>query len=172
MDSLSHELFLDFPDTGKLAIVVVRLLVAMVLGGFLGFERQYEGKKAGTRTHMLVSLGAALFVLGPALAGMTSADLSRVIQGIATGIGFVGAGTILKLTEQQEVRGLTTAAGIWAAAGVGVAAGAGWIWPAIVGCVFIWFVLFVLHRVEVWLALKCPPRQHPEDGSPNRPASS
>src|SRR5713101_4553791 len=144
MDSLSHDLFPDFGDTRKLVVVLARLTVAMILGGVIGFERQHFGKAAGMRTYMLVALGAALFTLGPALAGMTPADLSRVIQGIATGIGFVGAGTILKLSDQQEVRGLTTAAGVWAAAAVGVAAGAGWLWPAVFGCLLIWFVLFVL----------------------------
>jgi len=164
MDSLSHDLFSDFGDTRKLIVVLARLTVAIILGGVIGFERQHFGKAAGMRTYMLAALGAALFTLGPAMAGMTSADLSRAIQGIATGIGFVGAGTILKLSEQQEVRGLTTAAGIWAAAAAGVAAGAGWLWPGLIGCLLIWFVLFIVRRIETWMHVKPPLGQHPPEG--------
>jgi putative Mg2+ transporter-C (MgtC) family protein len=160
-DTLIHELFPDFGDTGKLIVVFVRLAVAMVLGGLIGFERERDRKAAGMRTYMLVALGAALFTLGPISGGMPLGELGRVIQGIATGIGFVGAGTILKLSEQQEVRGLTTAAGIWATAAMGVAAGAGWLWPAVIGCFLMWVVLFVLRKLEAWLQVKPPTSQHP-----------
>src|SRR5262249_58398759 len=80
---------------------------------------------AGLRTHMLVSVGAALFVLVPQQAGMSTADLSRVIQGVVAGIGFLGAGAILKHGHEGTVQGLTTAAGIWLTAGLGIAAGLG-----------------------------------------------
>src|SRR5438270_13120373 len=95
----------DFPHGVRMA---VRLIVAVLLGGMLGYQREHTGKAAGLRTHMLVSLGAALFVLFPEQAGMTTADLSRVIQGVATGIGFLGAGTILKRTDEVHIHGLTT----------------------------------------------------------------
>src|SRR5882724_1440419 len=101
------------------------VVLAAALGGCLGYERQVCGKAAGLRTHMLVSVGAALFVLVPQMAGMGTAELSRVIQGMLAGLGFIGAGAILKLSGKEEVRGLTTAANIWLTAAVGVAAGLG-----------------------------------------------
>lgn len=119
--------FADITDASQLTRVTVRLLMAAILGAILGFEREYQGKAAGVRTHMLVSLGAALFVLVPSLAGADQAALSRVVQGVVAGIGFLGAGTILKNPEMdtQRVKGLTTAAGLWMTAAIGVAAGMG-----------------------------------------------
>jgi putative Mg2+ transporter-C (MgtC) family protein len=99
---------------------------------------------------MLVALGAALFTLVPLEAGIGVADLSRVIQGIVTGIGFLGAGTILQLSEQRQVRGLTTAASIWMTAGVGMAVGAGWLWPALLGTAATLVVLYVVNVLEEW----------------------
>lgn len=120
--------FSDIPDLEQLTRVVVRLLLAALLGGILGYEREKSGKAAGVRTHMLVALGAALFVLVPIQAGIQPADLSRVIQGVVAGIGFLCAGSILKSgngDDESQVRGLTTAAGIWLTAAVGMAAGVG-----------------------------------------------
>ena len=117
--------FSDIPDLEQFTRVVVRLLLAALLGGILGFERERSGKAAGVRTHMLVSMGAALFVLVPIQAGIVPADLSRVIQGVVAGIGFLCAGSILKSDNADQVRGLTTAAGIWLTAAVGMAAGVG-----------------------------------------------
>ena len=122
MDALRTELF-DLPDLAHLVRVFVRLTAAVGLGGLLGYEREREGKAAGFRTHMLVALGAALFTVGPLEAGMGSGDLSRVFQGIVTGIGFIGAGTILKRTDEQQNQGLTTAANLWLTAAVGMAIG-------------------------------------------------
>src|SRR5690349_10103882 len=102
----------------------VLVLAAVMLGGVLGFERAWRKKEAGLRTHMLVTLGAALFALVSQAHGGTPAELSRVIQGVATGVGFLGAGAILKLTEKEQVFGLTTAGSIWVATGVGIAVGA------------------------------------------------
>ncbi|MEZ6131276.1 MAG: MgtC/SapB family protein [Planctomycetaceae bacterium] len=104
----------------------IRLLIAVVLGGVLGIERQIHGRWAGVRTHMMVSLGAAIFTI----AAITTApddpnEVTRVIQGIAAGIGFLGAGTILKLSTEIEVKGLTTASSIWLAAALGTVAGMG-----------------------------------------------
>lgn len=119
--------FADITDPSQLTRVTVRLLMAAVLGGILGFEREHKGKAAGVRTHMLVSLGAALFVLVPQMAGADPAAISRVVQGIVAGIGFLGAGTILKgdKLDTHQVKGLTTAAGLWMTAAIGVAAGMG-----------------------------------------------
>src|SRR5262245_11033445 len=102
--------FSDLPGIAEVTQVVVRLLLAALLGGLLGWQRELVGKAAGLRTHMLVALGSAFFVLIPSQAGMPLGDLSRVLQGVITGIGFLGAGAILKLSEQQQIHGLTTAA--------------------------------------------------------------
>ena len=117
--------FSDLPDAAEVTRILLRLTLAALLGGLLGIEREQKGKAAGVRTHMLVAMGAALFVLLSQQAGMPSSDLSRVIQGIIAGIGFLGAGTILKGDAEEKVRGLTTAAGIWLTAAIGVAAGMG-----------------------------------------------
>jgi putative Mg2+ transporter-C (MgtC) family protein len=140
MDVFRDGLF-SLPEWNQFIRVGIRLLVAALLGGLLGFEREREGKAAGLRTHMLVSLGAALFTVASLEAGMMVSDLSRVFQGIATGVGFLGAGTILKLTGQQEIKGLTTAAGIWLTAAVGMAAGSGFLWIPILGVVIALIIL-------------------------------
>lgn len=122
--------FSDLPDAEQATRVMLRLVLAALLGGLLGIEREQKGKAAGVRTHMLVAMGAALFVLVSQQSGMLSADLSRVVQGVVAGIGFLGAGTILKghvkgHSDEEQVKGLTTAAGIWLTAAIGVAAGMG-----------------------------------------------
>jgi putative Mg2+ transporter-C (MgtC) family protein len=116
--------FSDLPDLAQLTRLVLRLLLAALLGGLLGLQRERHGKEAGVRTHMLVALGSALFVLVPQQAGMEPGDLSRIIQGVVAGVGFLCAGTILK-SGDEHVRGLTTAAGIWMTAAIGIAAGMG-----------------------------------------------
>ena len=117
--------FSDVPDAAQATRIVVRLGMAALLGGLLGYEREHAGKAAGVRTHMLVAMGAALLVLTAEQAGVQPADNSRVLQGIIAGIGFLGAGTILKGDAESQVRGLTTAAGIWLTAAIGVATGLG-----------------------------------------------
>lgn len=117
--------FSDIPDAAQTIRIFVRLLFAALLGGLLGYERQRQGKAAGVRTHMLVAMGAALFVLVPQQAGMAIADLSRVMQGIITGLGFLGAGAIIKHRSEEDVQGLTTAAGVWMTAAIGIACGLG-----------------------------------------------
>lgn len=117
--------FSDLSNAGEVTRVLLRLTLAAVLGGLLGIEREKKGKAAGVRTHMLVAMGAALFVLLSQQTGMPSSDLSRVVQGIIAGVGFLGAGAILKGAEEDKVTGLTTAAGIWLTAAIGVAAGMG-----------------------------------------------
>jgi putative Mg2+ transporter-C (MgtC) family protein len=117
--------FSDATDVEQITRILLRLLLAAVLGGVLGYEREHKGKAAGIRTHMLVAIGAALFVLVPQQGGMAVADLSRVIQGIVTGIGFLGAGAIIKHRSEEDVQGLTTAAGVWMTAAIGIACGLG-----------------------------------------------
>ena len=102
MDLLWQELTTGFPDRTRLGIVFIRVIAAVLLGGFLGIERERVGKPAGLRTHMIVCLATAVLVLACTEVKMSTDGLSRVIQGIVTGIGFVGAGSILKLSEQRE----------------------------------------------------------------------
>jgi len=143
-----QEEFSDINDWAEGVKIVVRLLVASVLGGLIGYEREHKGKAAGLRTHMLVALGAALFVLAPALSGMEVADMSRVLQGIIAGIGFLGAGAIIKSRGSDDVKGLTTAASIWLTAAVGITAGMGREMLALVSTLFALFILSVLSRVQ------------------------
>lgn len=139
-----REDFSDLPDAMVFSRVLLRCLLAVILGGLLGYERERAGKAAGLRTHMLVALGAALFVLIPSLAGAGPADMTRVIQGVVTGVGFLGAGSILKDDERGHIRGLTTAAGIWLTAAVGVAAGLGRLGSAVVVTVLALVILALL----------------------------
>ena len=113
------------PDAGTTTVIVVRLFTALVLGGMLGLERESKGRAAGLKTHMLVSIGSALFVMAPLLRGIAPGDVTRVMQGIVSGIGFLGAGAIIKLERDERIEGLTTAAGIWMVSAVGMAAGMG-----------------------------------------------
>jgi putative Mg2+ transporter-C (MgtC) family protein len=118
----------EFSDLGSLSEVtqvLMRLGLALILGGILGFEREMSRRDAGMRTHMMVAVGAALFVVVPLQAGFSQDNMSRVLQGLVSGVGFLGAGAIIKLSAEREVRGLTTAASLWLSAGVGVAAGLG-----------------------------------------------
>src|SRR6478752_786490 len=116
LDTIASE-FSDVTDVAQLTRIVLRLTLASVLGFLLGFEREQHGKAAGVRTHMLVAIGSAMFVLVPQQAGIAPADMSRVIQGLVAGVGFLCAGTILKQgRDEQQVQGLTTAAGLWVTA--------------------------------------------------------
>lgn len=117
--------FSDAADVEQITRILTRLLLAALLGGVLAHEREHQGKAAGIRTHMLVAMGSALFVLVPQQAGMDAPDLSRVIQGVVAGIGFLGAGAIIKQRGEDDVRGLTTAAGVWLTAAIGIACGLG-----------------------------------------------
>jgi putative Mg2+ transporter-C (MgtC) family protein len=142
---------LGLPNLAELGRVTLRLVVAAVLGGLIGAEREWVGKAAGLRTHMMVSLGAALFVLVPIETGIGEGDLTRVIQGIATGIGFIGAGTILKRADTNQIQGLTTAATIWLTGAVGIAVGAGQMWLGIVCAISAWVILYILTGLDRWL---------------------
>lgn len=133
--------FSDIPDATQITRITLRLLVAAALGGILGYERERQGKSAGVRTHMLVAIGAALFILIPQQAGTSTADLTRVLQGLIAGVGFLGAGAIISGTKQVETRGLTTAAGIWVTAAIGIAAGMGRESTAVLSTLVALFVL-------------------------------
>lgn len=126
---------------------VIRLLVAAALGGLIGVERQMSGHWAGLRTHMMVALGSAIFVIAGQHVG-PGGDSTRVIQGIAAGIGFLGAGTILKLSDRMEVVGLTTASSIWLAAAISTSAGLGLYTLGIAASVLSLLVLAALLPLE------------------------
>lgn len=136
--------FSDLGDVTEITRVCLRLTVAVALGAVLGYERESVGASAGLRTHMLVSLGSALFVLIPLQAGMNISDVSRVLQGVTAGVGFLGAGAILKLQNDNQITGLTTAAGVWLTAAVGVAAGMGREGTAVLSALFALAILALL----------------------------
>lgn len=135
--------------------IALRLLLALVSGGVIGWNRELKGKPAGLRTHILVTVGSAFLVMVPLQVGCSTPEpdaLSRVIQGIATGIGFLGAGEILEKSyadeNKVEVKGLTSASALWVSAGLGVAAGCG-LWRLIlVGSLLTILVLTVFKRLE------------------------
>ena len=135
------------PDVGTLTVIVVRILTAGVLGGLLGLERERKGRAAGFRTHILVSVGSALFVMAPLMAGVDTADVTRVMQGIVSGIGFLGAGAIIKMDRGNRVEGMTTAAGIWMTSAIGMAAGMGMEIVALVTTVVALLVLSVIPKL-------------------------
>ncbi len=134
---------------------MLRLCLAMFVGAIIGWERQLRHKPAGLRTHMLVSMGSALFVLIPLAMGKNPNGLDaveRVIQGITAGIGFLGAGEILRQSQQEigkvEVHGLTSAAAIWVSAALGTAAGCGLWQLALIGALMSLFVLRAIKKLE------------------------
>ena len=136
--------FADLGSVEDITRIILRLSVAVVLGGLLGYERETVGASAGLRTHMLVSLGAALFVLIPLQAGMEISDISRVLQGGTAGIGFIGAGAILKQSNKNDIRGVTTAASVWLTAAIGIAAGMGREATAVLSALFALAILAIL----------------------------
>lgn len=136
--------------------MILRLAFALLIGGTVGLEREVRNKPAGLRTHMLVSFGSALFVLVPIQLGIVEMDpdpLSRVIQGITAGIGFIGAGVILHDSQQEKltVRGLTSAAAIWVSSALGIVAGTG-LWSlGAIGAVMALLTLQLVKRMESWI---------------------
>lgn len=148
IEILWAELTSGLPDKNELAHVVVRLVAATLLGAVVGLQRERVGKPAGLRTHILVCLGTTVFVVGATISGMDSDGVSRVIQGLATGIGFIGAGAILKLTAEREIQGLTTAAGIWMTSAIGVAVGLGSLGLAILSTILTWVILASIGHFE------------------------
>jgi putative Mg2+ transporter-C (MgtC) family protein len=148
MSMILDELAASLPTAEVTIRVVVRLLAALVAGGIIGLQREASGKAAGLRTHMLVCAGTTLFVLAAIDTGMERDALSRVVQGLATGIGFLGAGAILKVESSREIKGLTTAAGIWMTAALGVTIGVGQLGTAAIATALAWFVLAVLIKLD------------------------
>lgn len=168
MDSTAFaELTQSIPST-HLVRICLRLVVALLIGGLVGIQRELTHKPAGLRTHMLLALGTALFVILAEEAGMSKSDVSRVLQGLVTGIGFLGGGAILKLTAEHEIHGLTTAAGLWTTAAASAAAGVGQLPLAILGVVLGMVVLTAFVRIEKRLghrASKDAANREPPPGS-------
>lgn len=145
-----------------------RLAAAAFLGGAIGLERELKGHWAGLRTHMMVAIGCAIFVIGGLnLSGEHSDAVTRVIQGISAGIGFLGAGTILKLDDKQEIKGLTTASSIWLAAAVGTVAGLAEYALALASALTSVFILGVLGPIEKLFSRR-QARRHKESEETDR----
>jgi putative Mg2+ transporter-C (MgtC) family protein len=141
----------NVPDAAHVVRMGLRLLVALVVGGVVGMQRELTHKPAGLRTHMLLALGTALLIVAVEESGMNRDGVTRVVQGLVTGIGFLGGGAILKLTAEREIHGLTTAAGLWMTAAASVSAGMGQLPLAIVGVCLGLVVLTAFAKLEKWL---------------------
>ena len=128
---------------GTEVTMMLRLLLSAVLGGVIGFERERAKKPAGLRTHILICLGACLFTV-VSIYGF-GGDIARVAAGVVTGIGFIGAGAIIRGGREGIIAGLTTAATIWSVGGIGLAAGAGLYLVAVVATLLILLVLIIPH---------------------------
>lgn len=153
--------FSDVPDAAQATRIVVRLFLAAVLGGLLGWQREANGKAAGLRTHMLVAMGSSLLVLVSLQSGVDTANAARVVQGVITGVGFLGAGAILKSDGENSaphVKGLTTAAGLWLTAAIGVSAGLGEEATAVISTIFALLILSVIPM----LTKNSQPKQEPK----------
>ena len=135
--------------------ILLRLLMAILCGGIIGFERGRAGRPAGLRTHILVCLGSTLAILTNQYVYETFgvSDPTRLGAQVISGIGFLGAGTII-VTGRHQVKGLTTAAGLWATACMGLAIGIGFYKAAIMGCILIVFSTVVLHRLDNYMLSK------------------
>ncbi len=136
---------------------VCKLLLAAFLGGIIGLERELRGKPAGLRTNMLIAMGSTLFTT-ISMQMAVNADPTRIAAQVVTGIGFIGAGVILR--EHGAVIGLTTAATIFVVAAVGVAVGAGLWWPSVFATVIVLITLLALVPIERWLKTKRPNLNH------------
>jgi putative Mg2+ transporter-C (MgtC) family protein len=136
-------------DTPEIAL---RLGAALLAGALIGLDREIKKRPAGLQTHALVSLGASLAVLVVAMGSGPAGDpASRVVQGIITGIGFVGAGVIMQYERERRVEGLTTAASIWSAAALGMACGAGYFSLAAMALAAVILVLVAGGWIEGWM---------------------
>jgi len=148
MDEVWQEFAAEAVDFPMLLRVIIKIAVACLCGSIIGLNREHAGENAGWRTHILVTIASAAFVMSMKESGAATAELTRVVQGIATGVGFLGAGVILRLPDSVRVKGLTTAASIWLSAAVGCAVGAGRIWLPLVATIFGWATLALLRRWE------------------------
>jgi len=154
--------FSDLSDAPEFTRFVVRLLLAVILGAAIGYERERRRRAAGLRTHMLIALGVALVVIAAERSAFAPTDLSRVLQGVLAGIGFLGAGAILKRGESEQVKGLTTAASVWATSAIAIAAGLGRATMAIIATIIALLILAVLSPLERRMRTK-PSRDEPEE---------
>lgn len=148
MEQFWTELQSELPSSYEMLSVSFRLCLAALLGSIPGIQRERLGQAAGLRTHMMVSVGAAIFVMAALEAGASTGDTTRVIQGLATGIGFVGAGAIMKSKEDHEIHGLTTASSIWLTAGLGTAVGMGRVWLPVLGSILAVLILSLLSWIS------------------------
>lgn len=143
--------FSDISDLEEMTRISLRLLLAALLGGLLGYERERKGKSAGVKTHMLVAIGAAIFIMVPKEMGVSDIELSRIIQGVVAGIGFLGAGAIIKGNTEEHITGLTTAAGIWLTAAIGVTVGMGREGSAVLCTLFALSIFYIVpHFSKNW----------------------
>jgi putative Mg2+ transporter-C (MgtC) family protein len=147
--------------------ITFRLAVALLAGGAIGLNRQQSGRPAGLRTYMTVSVGAAMFVMLPLQAGIdinATNALSRTVQGIATGVGFIGAGIIFQQSRQNlkpQVKGLTSAAALWLTAGLGTAAGCGLWRTSFIGTVTTLLILSGVKKMKR-ISINKLPVSHPK----------
>jgi len=143
--------------------VAVRLLLAIVFGALIGLEREFHGKPAGLRTNILICLGAAIFTILSAkiAAGATGSDPSRIVAQIVTGVGFIGAGAIMR--SGDGVLGITTAAVIWLVSSIGVACGAGFYMLAAMATLFAIISLLLLHPVDIFVRKYRKGRPHSDE---------
>lgn len=135
--------------------VIYRLILTVILSGLIGLEREIHGREAGLRTHILVGVGASLIMLTSIYIASqygvgNPADPGRVAAGVVTGIGFIGAGTIIR--SHASIKGLTTAASLWATAGIGLATGSGFYLGALITTILILFSLIFLGKIERFIA--------------------
>ena len=148
MNILWEELTAGLTNQDHLLRVLVRLFAAILLGGLIGLQRVSERKPSGLRTHILVCLGTTGVLLSCSAAALSLEGASRVIQGIVIGIGFIGAGSILKSSEEHLVHGLTVSVRLWTTAAVGIAIGLGQVGIALITVVLIILVLTVIAASE------------------------
>ncbi|HYW71934.1 MAG TPA: MgtC/SapB family protein [Pyrinomonadaceae bacterium] len=142
-----QELINGLAPPEQLFRVMIRLVAATLLGSLVGIQRESYRKPAGLRTHVLVCVATAAFIITCKASGMSLDGVSRVIQGIVTGIGFIGAGTILKLSHEHAIKGLTTAASVWMTAAIGVIVGLGSLGIALIVAVLA-LIILSLARLE------------------------
>ena len=152
--------------------IAVRVGAALHAGAIIGIDRELKRKPAGLRTHALVSVGSAVVVLIAVGSTQGNADaVSRAIQGIITGIGFLGAGVIMQYEAERRVEGLTTAASVWVAAGLGMACGAGLVELVAIAVIATVLILWGGEKIETWMAqrgLSTPP---PSGSTPRAPSN-
>ncbi|MEM1485048.1 MgtC/SapB family protein [Oscillospiraceae bacterium PP1C4] len=153
---MSYELIKQYLTELNSISILVRLALSVICGGVIGVDRGRKRRPAGLRTHILVCLGSALVMIVNQYLMVTYqiGDPARLGAQVISGIGFLGAGTII--TKRNQVTGLTTAAGLWASACMGLAAGAGFYEGAVVACLFIYCVMTLLHRLDAAVIAKSP----------------